>query len=83
MTNPALIGSVVIQNNTNETYFVEELGDYELLTGDTVDLLDDELPNYYRDWDSANRLVSSLPTAKLYQDIQSGDIEVMANTPGG
>jgi len=73
------LGSIVIKNNTGAEYIVEELFGYVLAIDGEIDLLNAETDYFYRDWDAANRLVTNLPTAKLYQDIQSGDIFVIVN----
>lgn len=76
---PKIRGSVVIKNVSEEVYLIEELNDYSLDPDETIDLMNQEVVYSYSDWEAANRLVTNLPTAKLYQDIQSGDISVIVN----
>jgi hypothetical protein len=71
-------GSVIIKNKTVNPYIIEELWGYSLPSGESVDLCDENLAHYYSDFDAANRLVSELETAKLYQDIQDEKIEVVS-----
>jgi len=74
------LGSVIIKNVSGDAYMIEELFGYALADGEEIDLLNAETDHFYRDWESANRLVTDLPTAKLYQDIQEGLIEVVTNS---
>ena len=75
-------GSIKIKNKTSSPYPVVELGGTVIIQpGSEIDLLDDKLAHYYGDYDSAHRLVSELATAKLRQDIVSGDIEVTLDRP--
>jgi hypothetical protein len=73
-------GRVVVKNVSGEDYTIEEI-DHLLADQEQVDLLDLDLSSHYQDWEAANRLVTGLETAKLYQDIQSGDVEIVENTP--
>jgi hypothetical protein len=73
-------GSIKIQNVSGTHYVVEELGGLVVADQETIDLLDPALVQHYADWEDANRLVTSLPTAKLYQDIQAGVVVVIENT---
>jgi len=74
-------GILTIKNVSGAAYQIAELGGHEIEDNEEIDLLDDELPSFYSDWSDANRLVTETTTAQLYQDIQSGDIEVVTNTP--
>lgn len=79
--NNALRGKVRIKNVSGADYFIEELGDHQIADQEELDIMDPTLPSYYNDWEAANRLVTALTGAKLYQDIQAGDIEVVLNQP--
>lgn len=65
-----------IRNDSGGVYSVEELGGYDLDPGEEVDLMDEAVPGHYDNFDAARALVHSTPTAKLYQDIQAGDISI-------
>ena len=80
MNELSMRGVVQIKNVSGAPYAVEELDGHVLQDQETVDLLDDSVPVHYDDHTSANRLVTELDSAKLRQDIQSGDIEVVLNT---
>lgn len=73
-------GSIKIKNVSGSHYVVEELGGLVMADQEQIDLLNPSLPQHYADWADANRLVTTLTTAKLNQDIQSGDIEVVENS---
>lgn len=73
-------GSVVIKNVSEETYLVEELGGEEIPTGESLDLMDEALPNYYNNWHAANYLVTVENPSKLWADIQAGKIELVSST---
>ncbi len=60
-----------VRNVSGASYTVEETG---TILGDGEEL---DLMTVYDNWDAANTLVSSLPTAKLYQGIQAGDIMIV------
>lgn len=77
MTN----GTIKIKNVSGSHYVVEELGGHVITDQETIDLLDPSLPQHYADWEDANRLVTTLTTAKLYQSIQAGEIVVVENRP--
>lgn len=79
MTAQPKDGLVLIKNVSGASYTVEELAGYELQNGAEVDLLSRALPFYYDSWESANRLVTACPTAKLYRDIQAGKVQVVVN----
>lgn len=79
MTDQFVDGSVIIKNVSGADYWVEELTGFVLANGAEVDLMSRELPFYYLDWESANRLVTDCPTAKLFRDIQAGKIQVVSN----
>jgi len=72
---PAFKGSVKIKNVSGVPYTVEEV---DQIVADQAEL---ELMDYYDDWKAANRLVTQTTTAKLYADIQAGDVTVVANLP--
>ena len=74
-------GSIKIKNVSGASYTVVELGGLAISNQETIDLLDPLLQQYYADWDDANRLVTTLQTAKLYQDIQTNKILVVENSP--
>ncbi len=74
-------GSVKIKNVSGAPYAVEELAGHVVADQETIDLLDDALPSHYEAYVVAVRLVEGTPTARLYQDIQGGDIEVIEKTP--
>lgn len=65
-----------IRNDSGSSYVVEELGGYSLDPGAEVDLMDEAIPGHYDSWEAARALVHSTPTAKLFQDIQGGDITI-------
>jgi hypothetical protein len=68
-------GIVSVKNVSGAEYTIEEI-DYTMQDQEVVDLLNTGLPNHYEDWESAKRLVTTLTTAKLYQDIQAGNVVV-------
>jgi len=74
-----MAGTLKIQNVSGASYAVEELGGLAIADQATIDLLDPLLSPHYTDWDAANRLVTELPTAKLYQDIQAGRLTIIEN----
>lgn len=74
-------GVVKIRNVSGSPYTIEELNGHVLAHNASVNLCDPEVPNYYQDWEAANRLVSELTTAKLYQDIQAGKLTVVLSRP--
>jgi len=75
----SIAGTVVIKNMSGAPYPVEELMGYVLAPSAEVDLMNSALPFFYSDWIAANRLVTALPTAKLFRDIQVGKIQVVLN----
>lgn len=68
-------GVVCVKNVSGAEYTIEEIK-YTMQDQEVVDLMNTGLPNHYEDWQAAKRLVTELTTSKLYQDIQSGDIEI-------
>jgi hypothetical protein len=76
-------GSIIIRNATANPYTVEELGGVVLAPGATVDLIGEntETVHRYGDYLTANRLVTSLASAKLRRDIVAGSIVVDVNEP--
>lgn len=74
-----ILGSVIIKNVGPEPYRVEELLGYMLEPGAEVDLMDSKLSFFYSDWSAANKLVTTLESAKLNRDIQAGKIQVILN----
>lgn len=68
-------GIVSVKNVSGSTYTIEEI-DYTMQDQEVVNLMETGLPNHYEDWEAAKRLVTELTTAKLYQDIQAGDVEI-------
>lgn len=77
MTEPIAEGRVIIKNVSTQPYTVEELQGYVLEPGAEVDIMSVELPARYVDYQSAYRLVTDWPTAKLFQDIQAHTIQVV------
>ena len=75
------IGTVRIKNVSGDDYPVEELGGHIVADQEIINLMDQDLPIHYDSWEAANSLVTRLVTAKLYQDIQAGDIQLIENTP--
>jgi len=75
-----MVGSVLIKNISEETYSVEELGGAEIPAGESLDLMDEALPNYYNNWWAANYLVTVENPSQLWSDIQAGKIELMSST---
>jgi len=74
-----MAGTVKIKNVSGAPYFVEEMDGLEVADQATIDLLDLTLTPHYVSWEAANRLVTELTTAKLYQDIQAGKLTVIDN----
>jgi len=75
-------GSIKIKNVSGAAYTIVELGGIVVIPDqEIIDLLDPLLPQYYADWEDANRLVTVLTTAKLYQDIKDGHVIVTENVP--
>ena len=74
-------GVLKLKNVSGSPYAVEELSGVVVADQETIDLLDPALPQFYMTWEDANRLVTELTGAKLYQDIQAGDIEVTESQP--
>lgn len=66
-----------IKNVSGSSYVIEEMHGFVLQDQEEVDLLDVNAPEHYVYWSDANQLVTNTPTAKLYQDIQAGLIEVV------
>lgn len=74
-------GVVKVKNVSGVPYSIEELGGHIIADQEVLDLCDSGLPLYYGSYLIAVRLVEETTTAKLYQDIQLGDIEVTEKTP--
>lgn len=78
---PPTPGVLKIKNVSGGPYTVEELDDHIMANDEEINLCDSGMPVYYEGYKSALRLVEETTTAQLYQDIQSGDIEVTEKTP--
>lgn len=74
-------GSIIVRNTTGSPYAVQEMGGTTIAPGAELDLLSEAVAGRYTDYEAANRLVTALPTAQLYQDIQAGTIVIVANIP--
>ena len=74
-------GVLKIKNVSGGPYDIEELAGHTIADQEEIDICDSNLAVYYEGYKSALRLVEETTTAKLYQDIQSGDIEVTEKTP--
>ena len=74
-------GSLKIKNNTGSTYTVVEMGGTEIAPGAEIDVLGEDVPGHYDDYEAVHLLVTQLVTAKLRQDIISGDILVTLDQP--
>jgi len=73
-------GVLKIKNVSGAPYAIEEIAGHTIADQEEIDLCDAELPVFYEGYDSALRLVEEMTEAKLYQDIQAGDIEVIEMT---
>ena len=72
------LGSVVIKNNSGTPYVVAECGSVSIDPDEILDICALDTPGKY-EWEAANRLVTAMVGSQLYQDIQSGDIQVVTN----
>ncbi len=66
-----------IKNNTGSVYQIEELAGQEIAAGGILDLMDDTLPLHYTKIETIDYLLANCTDSKLYQDVQSGGIEVV------
>jgi len=78
-----IYGTLIIKNVSGLPYVVEELGGLVMGDQESVNLLDSKMSGYYDDWEAANRAVTQLTTTKLYESVESGDLEVIASIPPG
>jgi len=73
-------GSVVIKNISDESYEIEELGGVSLPSGESLDLMNENMSPHYDNWSAANYLVTVENQSKLWADIQAGKIELVSST---
>lgn len=73
--------SVVIKNISGGDYAIVELGSTIIADVATLDLMDEELPAFYDNWNMVNSLVTEANSSQLWADIQVGKIELVSSTP--
>lgn len=74
-------GTFRIRNVSGQPYSVHEIAGHLLDNEETVDLLDVALPVHYDDWATVKSLCTVANASDLYQAIQSGEIEIVDDTP--
>lgn len=70
LTPPGMKVNIYIKNVDSEDYYLEEI-DYTLGPGEEINMMNEELDNYYTDSQAVKRCIKELTDATIYKGLNS------------